>query len=97
MYVEDDCYLWFNSYELNNNDSVYHAGLYPISQSTNDLSEVRPKYVQLLQESLHFSTRVRRDCPEPYFFPEPVSDLAEIGIKIPSAIPTGRERGWYHC
>jgi hypothetical protein len=33
--------------------------------------------------------RVRRDCPDPYFFPEPGPDPVGIGIGIPNHTSTG--------
>jgi len=64
MYIRDDYYLWFDSRELNINDTVLQAGLYHTSSSINDLPEVRLKYVQVLQTSFHIGKRVFLASPE---------------------------------
>jgi hypothetical protein len=58
MSIQDDCYLWFDSNELNINDTVFQAGLCQTSSSITDLPEVRLKYVQTLQTSTHFGKQV---------------------------------------
>jgi len=64
MYFSQDYYLWFDSRELNINDTVLQAGLYHTSSSINDLPEVRLKYVQVLQTSFHIGKRVFLASPE---------------------------------
>jgi hypothetical protein len=38
-----------------------------------------------------YFTRVRRDCPDPWFFPEPEPNPVGNGIKIPTFLSTGRD------
>ncbi len=63
-HVVNDCYLWFNSSELNNNDTILQAGLSRISNLTKDLPEVRLKYVQVLHTAVHIGKRVFLASPE---------------------------------
>ncbi len=64
MHIRDNCYLWFDSRELNINDTIFQAGLYQASSSTKDLPEVRLKYVQMLQTAFHIGKQVSLASPE---------------------------------
>jgi hypothetical protein len=64
MSIHDDYYLWFDSRELNINDTVFQAGLYRTSNFITDLPEVRLKYVQTIQTSTYFGKQVFLASPE---------------------------------
>ncbi|CAF3974608.1 unnamed protein product, partial [Rotaria sp. Silwood1] len=60
----DNCYLWFDSRELNTNDTIFQAGLYKSMNSTKDLPEVRLKYIQVLQSAMHIGKQIFLTSPE---------------------------------
>jgi hypothetical protein len=64
MYTQNDCYLWFDSRELDINDTIFQAGLYEAENLRKNLPEVRLKYVQMLQASSHISKHVFLTSPE---------------------------------
>jgi hypothetical protein len=64
MSIQNDCYLWFDSRELNINDTVVQVGLYRTSNFITDLPEVRLKYIQTIQTSTHFGKQIFLASPE---------------------------------
>ncbi|CAF1241245.1 unnamed protein product [Rotaria sordida] len=76
----NNCYLWFDSRELDINDTIYQSGLYKSSNSTKDLPEVRLKYIQILQSSTHIGTQISLASPEHISYHE------LFNIPLPSTI-----------
>ena len=56
--IADNCYLRYNSRELNDNDTVHQTGLDQASNSIIDLPEVGLKYIQALQTASHIGKQV---------------------------------------
>ncbi|CAF2770334.1 unnamed protein product [Rotaria sp. Silwood2] len=60
----NNCYLWFDSRELNINDTIFEADLYRSWNSTKDLPEIRLKYIQILQSAIHIGKQIFLASPE---------------------------------
>ncbi|CAF4084784.1 unnamed protein product, partial [Rotaria sp. Silwood1] len=58
IYQQTDCYLLFESRELDPHDTIINAGLHRISLSNRNRLEVRLKYLQLLETSQHIGKQV---------------------------------------
>ncbi|UJR13200.1 hypothetical protein I4U23_000222 [Adineta vaga] len=56
--IENDCYLWFDFRELIANETIFENGLHQTWNKKDSLPEVRLRFTQILETSIHISQDV---------------------------------------